>query len=108
MKTQENDALDMLISSRHAELMTMTDTIHRKLTAAFAPSKLIVTDDSARHVGHAGHRPEGETHFIVQIVSPAFAGVSRLERQRRIYAALDAELKSTVHALVIKALAPGE
>lgn len=88
--------------------MAMSDTIHRKLEAAFAPSELSVTDDSARHAGHAGHRPEGETHFIVKIVSSAFAGLSRVERQRRVYAALDQELKATVHALVVTARAPGE
>ncbi|MDE2184735.1 MAG: BolA family transcriptional regulator [Alphaproteobacteria bacterium] len=88
--------------------MTMADTIHGKLAAAFAPSDLAVTDDSARHAGHAGHRPEGETHFIVKIVSSAFVGLSRVERQRRVYAVLEQELKTSVHALNIRASAPGE
>lgn len=86
----------------------MADRIHHKLHAAFAPSELSVQDDSARHAGHAGHRPEGETHFIVRIVSPAFAGLSRVERQRRIYAVLSEEMATTVHALNMKVLAPGE
>ncbi len=88
--------------------MTMSETIHRKLAAEFAPTELVVTDDSARHEGHAGHRPGGETHFIVKIVSPAFAGLSRVERQRRVYATLAEELRTRVHALQLVTLAPGE
>jgi BolA protein len=88
--------------------MSMTDTIQRKLNAAFAPVELDVIDDSARHAGHAGHRPVGETHFTVRIVSPAFAGLSRLERQRRVYAVLAEELKSQIHALALTCLANGE
>jgi len=88
--------------------MSMADTIHRKLTAAFAPVELAVEDDSARHQGHSGHRHGGETHFVVKIVSPAFAGLSRLERQRRVYAVLADELKNNVHALQLTAKAPGE
>jgi BolA family transcriptional regulator, general stress-responsive regulator len=86
----------------------MADTIHRKLAEAFAPLELIVKDDSARHEGHAGHRPGGETHFIVKIVSPAFTGLSRVERQRRVYAVLAEELRDRVHALNLKVLAPGD
>ena len=88
--------------------MGMADTIHRKLSEAFAPAELVVTDDSARHEGHAGHRPGGETHFSVRIVSPAFAGLSRVERQRRVYAVLADELKTQVHALAVTAKAVGE
>ncbi len=88
--------------------MTMADTIHHKLTAAFHPAELVVTDDSARHAGHAGARPGGETHFTVRIVSPGFAGLSRVERQRRVYAALADEMKTQVHALALTTLAPGE
>ncbi len=88
--------------------MTMADTIHRKLSAEFAPTELVVTDDSARHEGHAGHRPGGETHFSVKIVSPMFAGLSKVERQRRVYAALADEMKSQIHALALTTLAPGE
>ncbi|MBU6444808.1 MAG: BolA family transcriptional regulator [Alphaproteobacteria bacterium] len=88
--------------------MSMTDTIRRKLTEGFAPAALDIEDESSRHAGHAGSRPGGETHFRVRIVSPAFEGVSRVERQRRIYAALADELKTRVHALVLTALTPAE
>jgi len=88
--------------------MNMVDTIERKLAAAFAPSELAVVDESAHHQGHAGHRPGGESHFSVRIVSSAFAGLSRVERQRRVYAALADEMKSQIHALALTTLAPGE
>jgi BolA protein len=88
--------------------MTVTDTIRQKLTTAFAPSELVVEDESARHEGHAGHRPGGESHFDVHIVSEAFAGLTRVERQRRIYAALDAEFRAGLHALSLKAQTPAE
>lgn len=87
---------------------TVADTIRSKLEAAFAPERLDVVDESARHAGHAGARPEGETHFRVLIVAGAFAGLGRLERQRRVNAALAAELAGPVHALSIRALAPGD
>jgi BolA protein len=82
--------------------------IEVKLTAAFAPSRLEVVDDSARHAGHAGGRAGGESHFNVTIVADAFAGEGRVQRQRRIHSALAEELAGPVHALSIKALAPGE
>ena len=88
--------------------MRVADRIRSKLQAAFSPMRLAVTDDSARHKGHAGSRPEGETHFTVEIVSAAFAGMSRVERQRRIYAVLAEELAGPVHALSLSARAPGE
>lgn len=88
--------------------MTVADTIKQKLTAAFAPSQLAVRDESAQHEGHAGHRPGGETHFNVRIVSEAFTGMSRVERQRRVYAALDAEFQAGLHALSLKAQTPAE
>ena len=88
--------------------MRVADRIRSKLQAAFAPARLTVTDDSARHKGHAGARPEGETHFNVEIVSAAFAGISRVERQRRIYAVLAEELAGPVHALSLSARAPEE
>ena len=88
--------------------MTVSDTIRRKLTEAFAPVELVVKDDSARHEGHTGHRHGGETHFNVRIVSAAFVGVSRVERQRRVYAALSDEMRSQIHALALTTLAPGE
>lgn len=88
--------------------MSVADTMREKLTAAFAPKELEVVDESARHAGHAGSRPGGETHFNVRIVSDSFDGVSRLERQRRVYAALADELKGRVHALSVTTLTPAE
>ena len=86
--------------------MAVAENIRQKLSAAFAPSDLTVTDESARHEGHAGHRPGGETHFDVRIVSEKFTGLSRVERQRLVYAALDAEFRAGLHALSLKALTP--
>jgi BolA protein len=86
----------------------VADLITEKLEAAFTPDSLDVVDDSARHQGHAGARPGGETHFNVVIVSPAFTGLSLVQRQRVIYAVLAEELAGRVHALSVKALAPGE
>ena len=88
--------------------MSTRDLITNKLREAFAPESLDVTDESHLHEGHAGHRPGGETHFSLYIVSPAFEGKSRIERQRMINATLSAELNDSVHALAIKAEAPGE
>jgi BolA protein len=88
--------------------MPIADLITRKLTEAFAPESLRVVDESHRHAGHAGHRPGGESHFRLYIVSEAFRGKSRLERHRMINAALEAELAGGIHALAIHAEAPGE
>jgi BolA protein len=88
--------------------MAMHDIITTKLTAALAPQSLRVEDESHHHQGHAGHRPGGETHFRLYIVSEAFRGKSRIERHRMINAALENELKGGVHALAIHAQAPGE
>ncbi|MDR3420496.1 MAG: BolA family transcriptional regulator [Xanthobacteraceae bacterium] len=88
--------------------MRTQDLITKKLRAAFAPESLRVEDESDRHKGHAGHRPGGETHFRVYIVSEAFRGKSRIERHRMINAALTGELAGGVHALAIHATAPGE
>ena len=82
--------------------------IRAKLTAAYAPVDLDVVDESAKHAGHAGARPEGETHFRVRIVSARFAGLSRVERQRMVYLTLGEELAGPVHALSLTALAPEE
>ena len=86
----------------------ITQAIHDKLHNAFHPERLEVIDESARHSGHAGARDGGESHFNVVIVAQRFAGQSRLARQRSVYAALAEELAGPVHALSVKALAPGE
>lgn len=83
-------------------------TIHHKLTEAFAPTRLEIEDESARHAGHAGARPGGESHFNVLIEAEAFAGTPKVARQRMIYRALAEEMAGPVHALSLKALAPGE
>ena len=88
--------------------MTTRDTITNKLREAFIPESLEVQDESHLHEGHAGHRPGGETHFRVHIVSDAFKGKSRVERHRMINATLAGELAGSVHALAIHAQAPGE
>lgn len=88
--------------------MSTRDTIADKLATAFAPASLDVVDESHRHEGHAGHRPGGETHFRVYIVSEAFRGKGRIERHRMVNEILAAELKGGVHALAIHASAPGE
>ena len=88
--------------------MRTKDIITNKLNEAFAPESLDVVDESHLHEGHAGHRPGGETHFRLYIVSPAFKGKSRIERHRMINAALAVELAGSVHALAINAQAPGE
>jgi BolA family transcriptional regulator, general stress-responsive regulator len=86
----------------------VAEQLERKLTDAFAPARLVIDDDSARHAGHAGAGQGGESHFNVVIESAAFEGVSRVQRQRMVYQALAEELAGPVHALSVKALAPGE
>lgn len=88
--------------------MTVAETIRDKLTERFAPTRLEIVDESHRHAGHAGARPEGETHFAVTIVSPAFSGLSRVARQRLVYQVLADELATRVHALSLTTLEPGE
>lgn len=86
----------------------LASEIEHLLTAAFAPTSLAVINDSARHHGHSGDDGSGESHFTIEIESSAFAGLSRLERQRRINHALGDIPGQQVHALAIKARAPGE
>jgi BolA family transcriptional regulator, general stress-responsive regulator len=88
--------------------MATRDLIIEKLRQAFTPQSLDVVDESHRHEGHAGHRPGGETHFRVYVVSESFRGKSRLERHRMVNETLSGELKGVVHALAIHASAPGE
>jgi len=82
--------------------------MRRLLSEAFAPIHLAVINDSARHHGHAGDDGSGESHFTVEIVSEAFTGASRLQRQRLVNAALGDIPGQRVHALAIRASAPGE
>lgn len=82
--------------------------MERLLTAAFAPTRLAVINDSATHHGHAGDDGSGESHFTVEIEAEAFAGLSRLERQRLVNRALGDIPGQRVHALAIRAKAPQE
>jgi BolA family transcriptional regulator, general stress-responsive regulator len=78
-----------------------------RLTAALAPTRCDLTDDSEAHRGHGGHNPLGESHFSLDIASAQFAGLSRVARQRLVYRALGDLMDERVHALSIKAEAPG-
>lgn len=88
--------------------MSVADSIRDKLTASFSPAHLELVDESALHAGHAGARPEGESHFRLMIVAEQFNGRGRLERQRMIYHALGDLMSTDIHALSIKALTPDE
>ena len=88
--------------------MSLESSIRQKLTAKFAPELLDVVNESHFHAGHSGSPGTGESHFRVAIVSAAFAGKSRIERHRLVNATLADELNGGVHALAIKAYAPGE
>jgi BolA protein len=72
------------------------------------PSRIELADDSEKHRGHGGYNPAGESHFSLTIESPAFAGKSRVERQRMVYSALGDLMRERVHALSIRATAPGD
>ena len=80
----------------------------RRLNSALTPSRVELIDDSEQHRGHGGYNPAGESHFTLRIESSAFAGKNRVERQRMIYAALGDLMRERVHALSIRANAPGE
>ena len=82
--------------------------IEERLREALAPTRLTVINDSDKHRGHTGHDGSGESHFTVEIEAPAFAGKSRLERQRAVNAALGELMRERIHALAIRAKAPGE
>ena len=82
--------------------------IEQRLRAALAPTSLSVINDSARHRGHAGDDGSGESHFTVEIEAPRFAALTRLERQRAVNAALGELMRERIHALAIRARAPGE
>jgi len=80
----------------------------RRLNSSLAPTRLDLVDDSEQHRGHGGYNPAGESHFTLRIESAAFEGKTRVQRQRMIYAALGELMESRVHALSIRATAPGE
>ena len=80
----------------------------RRLDSSLQPSRVELIDDSEHHRGHGGYNPAGESHFTLRIESPAFAGKTRVQRQRMIYAALGDLMHARVHALSIRATAPGE
>ncbi len=82
--------------------------IESRLRLTLNPSHLLVINDSHQHAGHAGHDGSGESHFTVELVSTAFVGQSRVARQRMVNEALKELLAGRVHALRIRALAPGE
>jgi len=82
--------------------------ITRRLMAALSPAALVVTDDSEKHRGHAGHDARGESHFTVDVTAAAFEGLNRVARQRLVNQALAELLVERVHALAIRARAPGE
>jgi BolA protein len=80
----------------------------RRLNSSLGPSRIELIDDSEQHRGHGGYNPAGESHFTLLIESAAFAGKNRVERQRMVYAALGDLMRERVHALSIRASAPGE
>lgn len=86
----------------------VADGMSEKLVAAFAPAHLNVIDETNQHHGHAAWKESGETHFKVEITAAAFAGKSRVERQRMVYQVLAADLAGPVHALALVVKAPGE
>ncbi|MEZ5835070.1 MAG: BolA family protein [Geminicoccaceae bacterium] len=83
-------------------------SLRQRIEQALQPVGLDIEDQSARHEGHAGARPQGESHFAVTVVSPAFAGMSRVARQRAVLDAVGDLMRSEIHALSITARAPGE
>lgn len=88
--------------------MIIRQRMETKLREALQPERLDIIDESQRHAGHGGAHPEGESHFRIQIVSAAFAGKSRVARQRLVYDVLAEELRERVHALSLETLSPDE
>ena len=86
----------------------LAQEIAQRLGAAFAPSRLVITNDSAQHAGHMGDDGTGESHFTIAIEAAAFAGVSRVARQRMVNTALGDIAGGRVHALALRVSAPGE
>ena len=91
-------------------MTTRMDRLRVAIEQGFAPERLEIEDESARHAGHAGTRgvAGGETHYAVLVVSDAFAGLSRVERSRRVHDALAAEFAGGLHALSLTLRTPGE
>jgi BolA protein len=88
--------------------LSRAERMETQLLEAFAPVHFVLTDESAKHAGHAGARPGGETHYNVAMVSAAFNGVSRVERQRLVYHALREEFDTGLHALSLDLKTPAE
>lgn len=92
----------------HSEDMNRAQRIEDILRRSLAPTRLEVIDESQRHAGHAGSRPEGETHFRIVLVSPQFEGMGRIQRHRAVHDLLALEQKSGLHALSLELAAPSE
>ncbi len=88
--------------------MRVAAAIEKKLVDGLTPSRLEIVDESDRHAGHAGARPGGESHFRVTVTARAFAGKSRVERQRMVYGLLADEMATDIHALALTTLTPDE
>ena len=88
--------------------MTRAERLERILAAALEPSSIAVVDESHRHAGHAGARPEGETHFAIEIVSQKFTGMTRIQRHRLVHEIVHEEFVEGLHALSLKLLTPNE
>ncbi|MBE9606890.1 BolA family transcriptional regulator [Acetobacteraceae bacterium H6797] len=89
-------------------MTSRADRLQAQLTSAFSPTRLVVTDESARHVGHMGARPGGETHYAIHLVSSLFEGKSRVARHREVNALLAAEFAAGLHALALTLRTPAE
>ncbi|KQN76251.1 BolA family protein [Sphingomonas sp. Leaf62] len=88
--------------------LPLADLIARRLHDALSPTQLVVTNDSHHHAGHMGDDGTGESHFSVDIVAADFVGQSRVGRQRMVNRALADLLATRIHALAIRARAPGD
>lgn len=88
--------------------MRVRTTLEARLREGLAPTSLRIEDQSSAHAGHAGARPGGETHFRVEIVAPAFMGLSRVARHRLVVQTVGDLMQTDIHALSISAVAPGE
>jgi BolA protein len=88
--------------------MKYAERIRTKIEKAFQPVEMELEDESARHHGHGGAHAEGETHFRLRVIAEVFRGVSRVERQRMVYALLADEMTERVHALSLSLKSPDE